>query len=45
MVTLWATLKTAAQSFGAEVYQTEAANRTLDLKKYNRFKELLDSLE
>jgi hypothetical protein len=45
MVTLWATPKTAAQSFGAEVYQTAAAIRASHLEKYNHFNELLHSLE
>jgi hypothetical protein len=45
MVTLWATLERAVPSFGAEVYQTAAAIRTLLLKKYNHFNELLNSLE
>ena len=41
MVTLWAARKTAAPSFGAEVYQTAAAIRAPFLEKYNHFNELL----
>jgi hypothetical protein len=44
MVTLWATLKAAAHSFGARVYQTAALIRTFHLKKYNYFNELFKSL-